>query len=396
MLYFCSGVTRSLDAVIRQNMLYAVKEMQKDIDETTGAVVDCDGFEVNFSSVCRPSHAFMEGRMFSYKGDRIVDGKLYPDGTEALERLEDYGCRHRKTGVILGISEPRYSAKEIAEKNRKTSETVEYEGEEKTRYEWIQKQRAIERAVRTQKTTAEMAHAAGDTAVEEKCKARIKALKARYDDLTEKVGLTPDRERMRVTKPLTNVGGGGIMQEKIADKPITKITDEAIARVPKVGSRLYTEEQNAEIQRQHKELLEYARSHDDKEVAFVFGRGLTDRKQYIGNDSELTFDDGAFSRGADLVVMHNHPRNSSFSLRDISFLLSEDNVKTLSVVKNNGGVEMLTKTDEFDKKQSRLILDRLVKKYVKDPNADESCSVAVRKYLEHMQKKGGALEWVKK
>lgn len=215
MLYFCSGVTRSLDAVIRQNMLYAVKEMQKDIDETTGAVVGCDGFEVNFSSVCRPSHAFMEGRMFSYKGDRIVDGKLYPDGAEALERLEDYGCRHRKTGVILGISEPRYSAKEIAEKNRKASETVEYDGEEKTRYEWIQKQRAIERAVRTQKTTAEMAHAAGDTAGEEKCKARIKALKARYDDLTEKVGLTPDRERMRVTMLLTNAGGGGIIMGDI-------------------------------------------------------------------------------------------------------------------------------------------------------------------------------------
>ena len=138
--------------------------------------------------------------MFSKNGDKTVDGVTYPDGTVALERLGDYGCRHSKMDVILGVSEPRYNAAEIAEKNRKTSEVIEYDGKKKTRYEWIQKQREIEREIRKQKTTANMAKAAGDKQLVKDCNTRIKALKAKYNDLTEKVGLQKTEERMRVVK----------------------------------------------------------------------------------------------------------------------------------------------------------------------------------------------------
>ena len=201
-----NGVTRSIDSVIRQNMLFAVKQMQTDYDNQVGQVLECDGFEVNFSATCRPSHAFMEGRMFSYDGAKTIDGVTYHDGAEALERLNDYNCHHRKMGVILGVSEPRYNAAEIAEKNRKTSEVIEYDGKKKRRYEWIQKQREIEREVRKQKTTANMAKAAGDNQLVKDCNARIKALKAKYNDLTESVGLQKTEERMRVVKPLTSDG----------------------------------------------------------------------------------------------------------------------------------------------------------------------------------------------
>ena len=193
-------VTRSIDSVIRQNMLFAVKEMQTDYDNQVGQELGCDGFEVNFSATCRPSHAFMEGKMFSKHGNKTVNGVTYPDGAEALERLNDYNCHHRKMDVILGVSEPRYNAAEIAEKNRKTSEVIEYDGKEKTRYEWIQKQREIEREVRKQKTTANMAKAAGDKQLVKDCNTRIKALKAKYNDLTESVGLQKTEERMMVTK----------------------------------------------------------------------------------------------------------------------------------------------------------------------------------------------------
>lgn len=196
-----NDVTRSIDSVIRQNMLYAVKQMQTDYDNQVGQELGCDGFEVNFSATCRPSHAFMEGRMFSKNGDKTVDGVTYPDGAEAMERLGDYGCRHSKMDVILGVSEPRYNAAEIAEKNRKTSEVIEYDGKKKTRYEWIQQdQRRLEREIRKQKTIANMAKAAGDKQLVKDCNARIKALKAKYNDLTESVGLQKTEERMRVTK----------------------------------------------------------------------------------------------------------------------------------------------------------------------------------------------------
>ena len=139
--------------------------------------------------------------MFSKYGDKTVDGVTYPDGTEALERLSDYNCHHRKMSVILGVSEPRYNAAEIAEKNRKTSEVIEYNGKKKTRYEWIQQdQRRLEREIRKQKTTANMAKAEGDNQLVKDCNTRIKTLKAKYNDLTESVGLQKTEERMRVVK----------------------------------------------------------------------------------------------------------------------------------------------------------------------------------------------------
>lgn len=193
-----NGVTRSIDSVIRQNMLFAVKQMQTDYDNKVGKELGCDGFEVNFSATCRPSHAFMEGRMFSYHGDKTIDGVKYPDGLEALERLNDYNCQHRKMNVILGVSEPRYNAEEIAEKNRKTSEIIEYGGKKKSRYEWIQEQRRLEREIRNKRTTANMAKAAGDNNLFLKCKSQIKALQAKYNDMTDSIGLQKTEERMIV------------------------------------------------------------------------------------------------------------------------------------------------------------------------------------------------------
>ncbi len=219
-----NGVTRSIDSVIRQNMLFAVKQMQTDYDNQVGEELGCDGFEVDFSATCRPSHAFMEGKMFSKHGDKTVNGVTYPDGTEALERLGDYGCNHKKMDVILGVSEPRYNAAEIAEKNRKTSEVIEYDGKKKTRYEWIQKQRALEREVRKQKTTANMAKAAGDKQLVKDCNARIKALKEKYNDLTESVGLQKTEERMRVVKP-TSAANTNNVPDNLKAKPQRKFSE---------------------------------------------------------------------------------------------------------------------------------------------------------------------------
>lgn len=192
-------VARSIDSVIRQNMLYAVKQMQNDYDNQVGKELGCDGFEVNFSATCRPSHAFMEGRMFSYSGKKTIDGVTYPDGTEALERLNDYNCHHRKMGVILGVSKPRYSKAEIEEKNRLTSEEIEYNGKTKSRYEWIQTQRKIERTVRSLRTTARMAEAAGDTQLKNDCDLKVRIWKAKYNAMCEAVGITPHTERMVIS-----------------------------------------------------------------------------------------------------------------------------------------------------------------------------------------------------
>lgn len=390
-----NGVTRSIDSVIRQNMLFAVKQMQTDYDNQVGQELGCDGFEVNFSATCRPSHAFMEGRMFSKYGDKTVGGVTYPDGAEAMARLGDYNCHHRKMDVILGVSEPRYNAAEIAEKNRKTSEVIEYDGKKKTRYEWIQKQREIEREVRKQKTTANMAKAAGDNQLVKDCNTRIKALKAKYNDLTKSVGLQKTEERMRVTKSLTNSAESSKIKEKIRDKKITKITDSTINKIPNVQSVIYSKDETNIINFQHKKLLKLSMQNGNSEVAFLLNNKLEKIGEFIGNETEVDLGNSVYGKGKNLFVMHNHPRNSGFSLSDIQTFLSVDNIKTISIVKNNGGVELITKGKTYSKKDSYIELKRNIKKYVKDQTDDLQYSKAIEKFLAKTQKERNGIEWLK-
>lgn len=211
---YASGVNRSLSAMIRQNILYGAKQSAQAYDEYIGEKLDCDGFEVDAHSGCRPSHEFMQGKMYSYNGEKTVDGVTYEDGAEALKALNDYGCLHFKTDVILGVSSPRYTEEELEQIRRETKELIEYDGRKKTLYEWKQTQRKIERSVRTEQQKANMFRTAGNNIKAKECEARVKAYRNKYDDMCRKVGLTPHPERMRVYNGIDNFGKSGIIERK--------------------------------------------------------------------------------------------------------------------------------------------------------------------------------------
>lgn len=187
-------------------------------------------------------------------------------------------------------------------------------------------------------------------------------------------------EQKNSEKGLTNGADGAIIREK-NDSPITIINDAAIARVPNVAVLGYSEEQCAFIQQQHKDLLEYSRDHNDNnEVAFVFRKDLSDKTVFVGTDDRLEFGAELLGRGDGLFVMHNHPRNSSFSSNDLRFFLQYDSVKTFSIVKNNGEVELLIKTDSYDRAKAETLLERAYKKYVKQ-YSDAKINVAIEKFI---------------
>lgn len=391
-----SGVNRSLSSMVRQNLLYGAKQSARAYDEYIGAKLGCDGFEVDAHAGCRPSHMFMQGKMYSYHGRKVIDGVAYEDGEEALDRLNDYNCLHFKTDVILGVSEPRYSKKELDRIRRESTELIEYDGRKKTLYEWKQTQRRIERGVRCEQQKANMFKAAGNNIKAQDCNARVKAYRQKYDDMCEKVGLTPKYERMRTymgssAKMVDNGGKSGIIKEN-SKKNITVISDKAIEKVPKVEISEYSDEQNAFIQQQHKELLKYAKDNNDsKEVAFVFREDMSDRSEFFGDDNSLDFESGLSGKGSNLFVMHNHPRNSGYSDRDIMLFLQNDDIKTITIVKNNGTVETLTKIAAYDKQKAITELSRQYKKNVKNGN-DEEISKAIIGFLDKYKE---GMEWKK-
>lgn len=196
----------------------------------------------------------------------------------------------------------------------------------------------------------------------------------------------PDTSTVEISagSPLTESSSGAKIEEA-KRKEIIPISERAISDVPKVKISGYTDEQCKTIQEQHKELLRYARDNNDSgEVAFVFREGLTDRKIVVGTDTEINLGQSTVGNGFNQFVMHNHPRGSSFSLLDVTEFLGNRGIKTISIVKNNGNVELLTKLGNIDPKESGLILSRLLKKHDTDK--------AIEKFLE----KEEGIEWVKK
>ena len=197
-----SGVNRSLSAMIRQNLLYSAKQAAQSYDEYIGQKLGCDGFEVDAHSGCRSSHAFMQGKMYSYNGRKVINGVVYNDGTAALKAMNDYGRLHFKMNVILGVSEPRYTKSELERIHRETTETIEYKGKEKTLYEWKQTQRTLERGIHTEQQKANMYDAAGMRRKADECRNKAKVCRNAYDEMCAKAGLTPHPERMRAYKEI--------------------------------------------------------------------------------------------------------------------------------------------------------------------------------------------------
>lgn len=225
------------------------------------------------------------------------------------------------------------------------------------------RQRAMERKIRKLKRLE--AGTQDPQAVKEygrKARAAQQELKAFVDEHRDVLKRDYEREKY-YGSGVDKSGGSGIIIKEQSKEPITEITDKAIESVPKIKIDGYTDEQCELIQQHHKEFLKYSRDNNDsKEVAFVMDSSMSSRKEFVGSDDKLDF--GSELYGKDLFVMHNHPRNSSYSITDLIFFRNNTNVKTLTIIKNSGGVEFITKTSEFDGNKYKLEYDRLYKKIV--------------------------------
>ena len=196
------GVTRRLDTVVRQNLLWGAKQASTEYNTMIGEELGCDGVEVDAHSNPRESHRFMQGQQYSLHGKKTINGVVYEDfeASGASSALQDYGCLHYRTPILLGISEPRFSKKQLAEIEEQNNK--EYTIGERTgnRYFWSQRMRNLESATREQKTIRDLARSSGDKVLVKKCNDRIKAYRQKYDEICNATGLSPELKRLSVPK----------------------------------------------------------------------------------------------------------------------------------------------------------------------------------------------------
>ena len=355
----------------------------------------------------RPTHQVWQGRVYSKKELETVC-RL---GT--VTGLCGANCYHSYSPFIKGIDTPTYSEEELDCMNEEENTPKKYNSRQYTAYEAQQRQRRLETAMRADRQQIELLTQGGaDDDTITSAKVKYFQRQDEYVKFSKAMNLPQQWERVTIdgknalgskllkkaesvnkitTENVAKSVDSGIIKEE-SKKPIMPITDKAIERVPKVDIDGYTEEQCLEIQRQHKELLEYAKRYNNsKEAAFVFDSTISKRKEYIGSDEMIDF--GSVLYGEDLFVMHNHPRNSSYSLNDIIEFVKNDNIKTLTIVKNNGNIETLTKLKKCDKLSLLLGLQRLEKNSIKTGSDNEYRKI-INKFLSKHQE-GGLLEWKK-
>lgn len=195
---YATGYSRRLDTAVRQNILWGVKQCSQGIQDRVGNSYGADGYEIDYHSNPRPSHAKMGGKQY-HKGKGItVNGKYFPPFSQVEGLLDDYGCLHRKWPIICGVSVPAHDDEELAELKKLDNVKIEFEGEEYTRYEMSQIQRKIETRIRHAKDRQIIAAAAGDDELRRKEQEKINLLKSKYVKVSAAAGLPMKMERMSV------------------------------------------------------------------------------------------------------------------------------------------------------------------------------------------------------
>lgn len=406
---YASGWSNRVDVAARRALMTGFNQVVAKVNEDNAEQLGTEYFEVSYHRGARPTHQVWQGRVYSKKELETVCGL----GT--VTGLCGANCYHSYSPFIKGIDTPTYSEEELDRMNEDENAPKEYNGKEYTAYEAQQKQRQLETAMRADRQKIELLTQGGaDYDTITGAKVRYFQRQDEYVKFSKAMGLPEQWERVTVNgknalgsklpkkaesvnkitaENVAKSGKSGIIKEK-SKKPITPITDKAISCIPKVDIEGYTEEQCLEIQKQHKELLKFSKEqNDNKEVAFVLKNDVSKMitEPIKGTDEKIDF--GSALQGKDLFVMHNHPRNSSYSLNDIIEFIKNDSIKTFTIVKNDGNIEVLTKLKGYDRLSLLTELQRMEKKRIKT-GSDSEYRKVIDKFLSKHQE-GGLFEWKK-
>ena len=200
-----NGITRRLDTVVRQNMAYGIKQSHKEYNEIVGREIGADGIEIDYHSNSRPSHRYMQGKQYAKGAEgKTVNGVFYPSAEKegVYDRLyEDYNCRHYETDIILGVSEPRYSAEELRRFEEQDKRLYKIGNIEKDGYGWSQSMRACESEIRRCKDEINALKAFGNSEAQIKeLRERIKTVRAKYNEIADVTGISAEPKRLSVPK----------------------------------------------------------------------------------------------------------------------------------------------------------------------------------------------------
>ena len=191
-LLYDSGYNRRIDSAVRQDVLTGIRQINLDIQREVGERFGADGVEISAHFPCAEDHLDIQGKQYTEKEFEKLNSELD-------RPIGEYNCKHFAFGIVMGVSEPSFTKKQLADYRRKSLEKVEYKGKTYTKYEATQVQRRLETAIRKQKDRQIIAKASGDKEEIGLAQQKITQLTTEYNNFSKAVGLDTYKNRLTVS-----------------------------------------------------------------------------------------------------------------------------------------------------------------------------------------------------
>lgn len=209
-----SGRSVRMDSAVRMNLKGGLTHMHEEMQNQLGKEFDADGVEISVHFNPAPDHQEAQGKQFSkeeyeklqstgyaksYDGEDIDMHLELANGESSLSHrpIGEYNCYHYTFAIVLGISKPNYSNKELKDIIEQNQKGFEFDGVHYTNYQGTQLQRRIETEIRKTKDTLAIAKASDNEEQVIKSNIKLKQLNKKYQDLSRVSGLKMKYDRLR-------------------------------------------------------------------------------------------------------------------------------------------------------------------------------------------------------
>ena len=198
--------TQRLDTAVRRNVLDGIREINQGVQDEVGKQFGADGKEISVHANSAPDHEPIQGHQFTNEEfEKVQNHEPFQDYNgnkfDAFDRpIGQLNCRHFTYSIILGITKPNYTQKQLDEFIRKNHEGYTTpDGRHMTMYECTQYQRQLETKIRQAKDGQMMAKAAGDMDLVDEYQAKVSDYTKKYKAFSEACGLSPKMQKARVS-----------------------------------------------------------------------------------------------------------------------------------------------------------------------------------------------------